>query len=418
MGTCTWADQTYDDVGLFWDYENIKIPRTCDTYLACTQLRSYLRHVGRMCERRVYYDSRKDAETQTDRVGLSASGFTLVDCPAPRKKKEVVDKKIIVDMMAFVCGRLDLRHRLLVVLISSDGDYAYALNRLRDFGVTTVVIHGPNIHPALLKAADRTAHWTHDILLVHALTTSDDDGGSTASVSTSSTSEDTVMPPQPPPPPPPRLPTTTPPLCSQHDVATVPGSDPMYGTPEKEAFARAKKVVTALKKEKTDDGRAWEQALATLQTSKQAYFTEKVVRKRATSEPSEEDGAHDEVPMPPSPSSFSDTAVPAAAPKLLGKRNRLLFLSLMRERQEARAQMTGNGSCWATSWAFDSDVGCLYHAQMSDMGDKNLRRRMFQADRHGAVKGGMLDMRKEEQAWSLRLTAKGRQILAKQSLLA
>ena len=52
------------------------------------------------------------------------SGFTLIDCPA-RGKKETLDKRMIVDILAFAWERAARRIPTCVVLITSDGDYAY-----------------------------------------------------------------------------------------------------------------------------------------------------------------------------------------------------------------------------------------------------------------------------------------------------
>lgn len=51
-----------------------------------------------------------------------------------------------------------------MVLISSDGDYAYLLSRLRDIGVKCVVIYGYNCASVLLQSADAALHWETDIL--------------------------------------------------------------------------------------------------------------------------------------------------------------------------------------------------------------------------------------------------------------
>lgn len=164
------------DVGLFWDYENIKRPRTVDTYTVCTRLRDHFRDAGRLCERRLYYDSRKQAEVATDREGFDMSGFTLVDCPT-RNRKEMVDKKIIVDVMSFAWERLRQGGTPpLVVLLTSDGDYAYMLNRLRDFGVQTALVYDANAHAALVKSADRADSWRFDVLGLDEAPREDDPG--------------------------------------------------------------------------------------------------------------------------------------------------------------------------------------------------------------------------------------------------
>ena len=151
------------DVGLFWDYENVRRPKSMDTYTVCSKLRDFFSKEGRLCERRLYYDSRKQTEIMTDREGFDMSGFTLVDCPT-RGKKEAVDKKIIVDICSFAYGRLLCKKPPTVVLLSSDGDYAYMLNRLRDEGVRIVIVHGRQPHEALVRSADLAVSWRFNVL--------------------------------------------------------------------------------------------------------------------------------------------------------------------------------------------------------------------------------------------------------------
>ena len=126
-------------VGIFWDYENVRVPGNKTTAGAVDAIRRLALEHGTVVEQRLYYDSRHETEQYTDRINLDMSGFTLVDCPKRNNVKETLDKKLIVDVMSF---RIKLENSC-VVLITSDGDYAYALNILRGFGVKTVVIHGP-----------------------------------------------------------------------------------------------------------------------------------------------------------------------------------------------------------------------------------------------------------------------------------
>ena len=139
-------------VGIFWDYENVRVPGNKTTAGAVDAIRRLALEHGTVVEQRLYYDSRHETEQYTDRINLDMSGFTLVDCPKRNNVKETLDKKLIVDVMSF---RIKLENSC-VVLITSDGDYAYALNMLRGFGVKTVVIHGPSAKTAgaLLDSAD------------------------------------------------------------------------------------------------------------------------------------------------------------------------------------------------------------------------------------------------------------------------
>ena len=160
------------EIGIFWDYENVRVPCRLDVCDAWSCIRDSVHRAAReisaaqpafIAERRLYFDSRSPHETNTDRVKLDLSGFTLVDCPK-RNTKETLDKKIIVDLMHFALERRARRAPCCVVLISSDADYSYMLSRLRDLGTSVVVIHDTNTSDVLLSSAHVTLHWTGDVL--------------------------------------------------------------------------------------------------------------------------------------------------------------------------------------------------------------------------------------------------------------
>lgn len=128
------------ECGMFWDYENISLPRGMDGAVASNRLREVCLRFGRLVERRVYHDPAKVNSVQEhNRSALDMAGFTLVDCPT-RNLKETIDKKIIVDVMHFALTRVARQQPACVVLLTNDGDYAYMLARLRDLQVRAVVI--------------------------------------------------------------------------------------------------------------------------------------------------------------------------------------------------------------------------------------------------------------------------------------
>ena len=112
-----------------------------------------------------YGGVRKLSEEHTDRVSLDQGGFTLVDCPA-RGAKETLDKRMIVDIMAFAFNNVSQRTPSCVVLITSDGDYSYSIAKIRDLGIKTIVIHGPQTTTAgvLLDVCDYALSFWHDVL--------------------------------------------------------------------------------------------------------------------------------------------------------------------------------------------------------------------------------------------------------------
>ena len=155
------------DVAVFWDYENVRVPRGQEASHAAVAVQKAvlaLPGVRRIIRRCLYYDARKATEQATDRVGLSELGWTLVDCPSRgRNQKETIDKKLIVDALFHGVTESE-RGRVCVVLITSDGDFAYLLSRLRDVRVHTVVISAQmTTAKQLLDACDVALNW-HDVL--------------------------------------------------------------------------------------------------------------------------------------------------------------------------------------------------------------------------------------------------------------
>lgn len=152
------------DVAIFWDFENVRIPAWCPTSTAVEEIRNKVAKYGRIVEKRLYYDSRQPTENTAPRTELDLSGFTLVDCPS-RNRKETLDKKLIVDVLCFAWERASRGAQACVVLITSDGDYSYALARLRDLGVFTVVIYRPEIvAKVLIDNANVVLSWEFDVL--------------------------------------------------------------------------------------------------------------------------------------------------------------------------------------------------------------------------------------------------------------
>ena len=177
MGVVTAAVPPPVKVGIFWDFENVRIPNGIKSTVAANCIRDAVIGHGQIVERRLYYDSRKLSESNTDRENLDQGGFTLVDCPA-RNRKETLDKKLIVDIMAFACHTAAHRNPSCVVLITSDGDYAYTLSKIRDFGVKTIVIHGPSITTAgiLFHVCEHVLSFHDDVLDIRRVDEDEEEG--------------------------------------------------------------------------------------------------------------------------------------------------------------------------------------------------------------------------------------------------
>ena len=84
--------------------------------------------------------------TPSNRRFLDSTGFDIVDTPS-KGHKETIDKKMIADILSFawdctmrnvMVDNATLAIQPCVVLITSDGDYACTLSKLRDRGVLSI----------------------------------------------------------------------------------------------------------------------------------------------------------------------------------------------------------------------------------------------------------------------------------------
>lgn len=150
---------------VFWDLENIRVPRRVSASKASNAISVAIRETGYVRDivhKRCYYDSRHIMERNTDRTAIDMGGWTLCDCPK-RNQKETLDKKIIVDVMAFAAEHRHLDTPPTIVLISSDGDFAYMLAILRDWRMKVVLIY-EQATDILLTSADVALNWRNEVL--------------------------------------------------------------------------------------------------------------------------------------------------------------------------------------------------------------------------------------------------------------
>lgn len=85
----------------------------------------------------------------------------LTDCPRVTARKDVVDKMLLVDMLAFA---LDNPAPAVIMLISGDRDFVYAVSVLRHRRYTVVVVIPPHgAHITLKSQANVVLDWKYDI---------------------------------------------------------------------------------------------------------------------------------------------------------------------------------------------------------------------------------------------------------------
>lgn len=164
------------EVAIFWDYENVQIPSRCTSPLqACMAISKAAAKHGVIQQRRVYADYSREDSTNMSRLGadISESGFDLVSTPRrAAKKKETLDRKMINDIIFFAWDVLFRGGEPCVILITSDGDFAYTINKLRDRGASNVVMHGSNVSSLLIESADIALNLEEDVLPDHILRSS------------------------------------------------------------------------------------------------------------------------------------------------------------------------------------------------------------------------------------------------------
>ncbi|KAJ3285826.1 hypothetical protein HK104_009314 [Borealophlyctis nickersoniae] len=151
-------------VGVFWDYENCSVPRGMSGAEVANKIGDAFCEFGQVVLLKSYLE--KSGETFSDRVinlqsELQGSGVSLTLCP-PRGSKETVDPMIVADMMAFA---MDNPPHSVIVLISGDGDFSYALSLLKRRHYTIcVVVNNANAPDVLRTAATHVMNWRLDVL--------------------------------------------------------------------------------------------------------------------------------------------------------------------------------------------------------------------------------------------------------------
>mmetsp|Transcript_24673 Transcript_24673/g.46933 ORF Transcript_24673/g.46933 Transcript_24673/m.46933 type:complete len:963 (-) Transcript_24673:59-2947(-) len=168
--SATTTSSTKRELAIFWDYENVVIPpRFTNPVEVSNAIVGAVSHYGRIVDRRMYMDfTRRRTKDVSLWAALDSSGFDLVDTPARNGIKETLDKKLIVDVLTFAWDSAVRNDNVkpVVVLLTSDGDYAYTLQKLRDRGVMAVVIYASDaaVASTLKAAADTALHFETEVL--------------------------------------------------------------------------------------------------------------------------------------------------------------------------------------------------------------------------------------------------------------
>jgi len=156
----------YRNVAIFWDYENCSPPLSSQGYAIVNGIRRIANVFGPVTTFKTYLDISVQPQSSKSinfRSELQSSGVSVVDCPH-NGKKDVVDKMILVDMLAFALDHHD--SPVTIILIAGDRDYAYAMStlRLRQYTVVLIVPSCPNISQSLQSQASVVIDWNYAIL--------------------------------------------------------------------------------------------------------------------------------------------------------------------------------------------------------------------------------------------------------------
>ncbi|KAG1756177.1 NYN domain-containing protein [Suillus occidentalis] len=150
-------------VAIFWDYENCSPPLHSQGHAIVNGIRRIAHVFGYVTSFKAYLDiSSQSPKSVGFRSDLQSSGVSMTDCPH-NGRKDVVDKMILVDMLAFAN---DHPSPATVILIAGDRDYAYAVStlRLRQYNVVLIVPPAPNIPQSLESQASVVVDWNFAIL--------------------------------------------------------------------------------------------------------------------------------------------------------------------------------------------------------------------------------------------------------------
>ncbi|OAX41325.1 hypothetical protein K503DRAFT_735880 [Rhizopogon vinicolor AM-OR11-026] len=152
-------------VAVFWDYENCSPPLISQGHAIVNGIRRIAHVFGHVTTFKTYFDMSSQHQSPRSinfRSELQSSGVSMVDCPH-NGRKDVVDKMILVDMLAFA---IDHDSPATVVLIAGDRDYAYAMSTLRhrQYTVVLIVPSGQNVSQSLQSQASVVIDWNYAIL--------------------------------------------------------------------------------------------------------------------------------------------------------------------------------------------------------------------------------------------------------------
>ncbi|KAJ3514759.1 hypothetical protein NMY22_g14637 [Coprinellus aureogranulatus] len=155
-----------NDVAVFWDYISCPVPGEVTGYTVVQNIRSLALRFGNIKAFKAYLsiatqvmnDPFSGAPLQL-RSQIQSSGVSVTDVPGG---KDVADKMLIADMLAYAFDRPS--HSTVIILISADPTLAYPLSLLRLRNHNVVVVKPRESKPDLSMQASLSFDWNEEII--------------------------------------------------------------------------------------------------------------------------------------------------------------------------------------------------------------------------------------------------------------
>ncbi|KAI0721520.1 hypothetical protein C8T65DRAFT_199576 [Cerioporus squamosus] len=175
---------SFDDVAIFWDYENCTPPCSNPGYDVVNNIREVAHAYGSVKLFKAYLELSEQSSSKSIglRSELQSCGVSLTDCPH-NGRKDVADKMMIgvlhcvhmqssgcscpihypllVDMLTYA---IDNPAPATIVLISGDRDFVYAVSVLRLRRYRVVLVAPNTAHASLKSQATTVLDWEADIM--------------------------------------------------------------------------------------------------------------------------------------------------------------------------------------------------------------------------------------------------------------
>ncbi|KAL0947150.1 hypothetical protein HGRIS_013278 [Hohenbuehelia grisea] len=151
------------EVAIFWDLENCSAASSISAYSLVENIRNLAHTFGILKSFKAYVDvaQQPSISSLNYRAELQSSGVSVTDCPH-LGQENVVDQMIIVDMLTYA---MDHPPPALVLLISGERGFAYAVSMLRARRYDVVVMSAPGLGTShLMHLSSVYFEWNTEVI--------------------------------------------------------------------------------------------------------------------------------------------------------------------------------------------------------------------------------------------------------------